>query len=72
MALKQLEFDFSEKKRKFKISSLFLDHDMLHKSEGVTYDNEGTRSYDLLEIISKKIHKALPKKLNYGTNNIKI
>ena len=38
--------------RKFKISSHFLDHDMLHKSEGVSYDNEGTRSYDLLEIIS--------------------
>ena len=57
--------------RKFKISSHFLDHDMLHKSEGVSYDNEGTRSYDLLEIISKKIHEAIPKKLRYGTKRYK-
>ena len=59
------------KSRKFKISSHFLDHDMLHKSEGVSYDNEGERSYELLEIISKKIHSTLPKRVNYGTKKYK-
>ena len=59
------------KSRKFKISSHFLDHDMLHKSEGVSYDNEGERSYELLEIISKKLHSALPRRVKYGTKKYK-
>ena len=59
------------KKRKFKISSHFLDHDMLHKSEGVTYDDESKRSEELLKIISKKLHSVLPKTVNYGTKKYK-
>jgi len=49
------------KKAKFKISSHFLEHDMLHKCDGVSYDGEGKRAEELLNIISAKLSSALPK-----------
>ena len=59
------------KTRKFKISSHFLYNDMLHKSEGVSYDGESKRSEELLEIISNKLHSALPKSVKYTSKKYK-
>ena len=49
-------------KAKFKMSSIFLDHEMLHKCDGVSYDNESKRAEELLDIISGKLNFVIPKK----------
>jgi len=50
------------KKHKFKMSSIFLDHEMLHKCDGVSYDNESKRAEELLNIISAKLQSVISKK----------
>ncbi len=44
------------------MSSIFLDHEMLHKCDGVHYDNESKRAEELLDIISAKLHSVISKK----------
>lgn len=46
--------------KKFKFSSNMLD-EMIHKSTGVSYDNETKRNEELLNIIADKVYKVLPK-----------
>jgi hypothetical protein len=46
--------------KKFKFSANMLD-EMIHKSTGVTYDNEEKRSEELLNIIADKVYKVMPK-----------
>ena len=50
------------KKHKFKMSSIFLDNEMLHKCDGVSYDNESKRAEELLDIISGKLQSVISKK----------
>ena len=59
------------KTAKFKISSNFLENDMLHKSSGIHYENESKRSYELLEIITKKLYAVLPKSVKYNSKKYK-
>ena len=47
-------------KQRFKFSSNMLD-EMIHKSTGVSYDNEEKRSEELLNIIAEKVNKVMPK-----------
>ena len=68
MALKQLEFDFSEKKRKFKILTWFIKQDLEHKVT-ISYENETKRSYDLLKIMLNKYWKIDGRK---KFNNIEV
>ena len=44
------------------MSSIFLDHEMLHKCDGVSYDNESKRAEELLNIISAKLQSVISKK----------
>ena len=46
--------------KKFKFSANMLD-EMIHKSTGVSYDNEQKRSEELLNIIADKVYKIMPK-----------
>ncbi len=46
--------------KKFKFSANMLD-EMIHKSTGVSYDNEEKRNEELLNIIADKVYKVLPK-----------
>lgn len=46
--------------KKFKFSANMLD-EMIHKSTGVSYDNEEKRSEELLNIIAEKINKVMPR-----------
>jgi len=48
------------KKQRFKFSSNMLE-EMIHKSTGVSYDNEEKRSEELLNIIAEKVNKVMPK-----------
>jgi|TARA_R100001129_G_C5127042_1_gene191932 hypothetical protein len=68
MELKQLEFDFSEKKRKFKISTWFIKQDLEHKVS-ISYENETKRAYDLLKIMLNKYWKIDGRK---KFNNIEV
>ena len=68
MELKQLEFDFSEKKRKFKISTWFIKEDLEHKVS-IFYENETKRAYDLLKIMLNKYWKIDGRK---KFNNIEV
>ena len=68
MTLKQLEFDFSEKKRKFKIPTWFIKEDLEHKVS-ISYENETKRAYDLLKIMLNKYWKIDNRK---KFNNIEV
>tara|TARA_R100000664_G_C2642304_1_gene66717 strand:- start:53 stop:499 length:447 start_codon:yes stop_codon:yes gene_type:complete len=52
--MKQLEFNFEGKKRKFKISTKFIEDELNHKSSGVTYDDESKRAYEILDELTHK------------------
>ena len=52
--MKQLEFNFESKKRKFKILTKFIEDELNHKSSGVTYDNESKRAYEILDELTHK------------------